>query len=828
MWDSTYTETATFPQDRKAVTTANGTFSVDLEAGLPTAWQCVLPDGEAFNFVLEPGAPVTIEYLRAIDGFPVPITPAAQIAIEAAIAPLEAEIDTKADAATVTSALALKANTADVNAALATKATPADITAAVTPVADDVAALETTVAGKADTATVNAALALKADQTDVQTLNDELDTVVVDLGTKADQSALDTTNDAVALKANTADVNAALALKASQADLDTAEVGIATLQFSKADAAATQTALNTKATIASVDALSDVVDTKAAQADLDAAEATIADVGADLSGLTAEVATKAPITAVEAVETTVARVAPPDAGPIGYHPTIGPEGPAWTRELVFDVTHPRFGAVGDGLTDDTDAIQLCIDTVPEGSTIILPLQHAVTEVVLNKKHITIQGPGGLHNGGLVVGQNTTAREDLFFTIQGVQFTYDSYDPSVDTTSGIRLLRARRGTIRDCFFQNIDKAIHVASDAGAVSHDTAIIKMFNNEFSYVGTAWYVDRDNAANVFHTSDCKFIANTINLALKYHIWIKSIDGVVITDNVMFFTSYTSSDTALKALKSQNIYVGESDWVNIRGNQLFESGLESIYLDKPKHYVIANNNTAWSGQRDLTSAIKIAGSSQSRGTITGNVLGRFSRHGVEITNTGGGVHTITGNVIEFSITETSYYGSSALSSISHFPVYQDPSSSAVVYGNLNELLGDLTYSSIKSALRDGVRLGFNSGVATTYKAVSVTAANTQVFSLTAVRGATTTHGGLIWIDARGSTSNNATFATYLLMVTKTTAGVHITEIQKQGLTAGAGAGHPSFTWTLSASGNLEASPVALTTGTFHFYATHVGNLVAS
>lgn len=62
---STATMDATYPRDSTAITAADGTFSIDLEAGLSALWRCELPDGELFSFELPVGADIALEVLRA-------------------------------------------------------------------------------------------------------------------------------------------------------------------------------------------------------------------------------------------------------------------------------------------------------------------------------------------------------------------------------------------------------------------------------------------------------------------------------------------------------------------------------------------------------------------------------------------------------------------------------------------------------------------------------------------------------------------------------------------------------------------------------------------
>lgn len=101
---------------------------------------------------------------------------------------------------------------------------------------------------------------------------------------------------------------------------------------------------------------------------------------------------------------------------------------------------------------------------------------------------------------------------------------------------------------------------------------------------------------------------------------------------------------------------------------------------------------------------------------------------------------------------------------------------------------------------------------------LSVTAA-TDVIELSSPQGNQTDFGGMIAVRAVNgdpASSGAKNTATYQLLVDKGVLGGNVTEIAKLGVTTGAAANHPSFTWTLN--GNfLEATPVASTTGTFSF-----------
>lgn len=76
-----------------------------------------------------------------------------------------------------------------------------------------------------------------------------------------------------------------------------------------------------------------------------------------------------------ATEAALARTDPGVAGSAGQYLVASTGGaPRWMAEPVFDVTHPRFGATGNGSTDDRAAIQSALDAVDAagGGTVYLP------------------------------------------------------------------------------------------------------------------------------------------------------------------------------------------------------------------------------------------------------------------------------------------------------------------------------------------------------------------------------------------------------------------------------------------------------------------------
>jgi len=107
----------------------------------------------------------------------------------------------------------------------------------------------------------------------------------------------------------------------------------------------------------------------------------------------------------------------------------------------------------------------------------------------------------------------------------------------------------------------------------------------------------------------------------------------------------------------------------------------------------------------------------------------------------------------------------------------------------------------------------------------------TTIANLKNVFGNTAQYSGVLHILASiGEYSGGVTnFAAYVLLVTKSTGGSAASLISSNGLTSGAGASFPSFTFSLDTVNNLLiATPIGSTSGTFSFYITQYGGLSLS
>jgi hypothetical protein len=116
---------------------------------------------------------------------------------------------------------------------------------------------------------------------------------------------------------------------------------------------------------------------------------------------------------------TIAYTNPGTAGAVGDVLTVGPSGPAWYRGERVSLLHPRFGVTGDGVTDDTAAIQAAFDT---GLPLFVPeATYKITATLKTKRYANIVGAGRDSN---FVASGVTG--PVILTYPGTGETYADY------------------------------------------------------------------------------------------------------------------------------------------------------------------------------------------------------------------------------------------------------------------------------------------------------------------------------------------------------------------------------------------------------------------
>jgi hypothetical protein len=474
----------------------------------------------------------------------------------------------------------------------------------------------------------------------------------------------------------------------------------------------------------------------------------------------------------------------------------------------YFVNPKEFGVKGDG-TNETTLLQKALDSVPSGGTFHLPDGEVFTgDLIMKKAFVKITGKGKLI--GTIKIDAPLVIPEVIFEVKGI--TIDNLDR---TKNAIEIVRARRGLIEGCTFMNCDKTIVSTPPSGAADHSIGQVIIDANHFFNVNYAFYVGKGSNSSWMITNDCHFTNNIINVAKRTHVYCETIDGLLMSGNTCFFPNYASQDQE----KEYNVYVGQSDWVSIADNNLFEAGLDSVKLVSVKRFTIIGNRVAWCGQRQPSDGFNVSGSSSHKGIVSGNVVSYPSKHGMTIDQNGEVV--FSDNNIEYVAAPVSYYGTTDLTTIDHYALYvtdTNPTSKKIVTsGNVHQ--GLMIYNKGKIPYRF-------TGLRERYFFKSITAASTPICNLGSDNGDTAQYDGVVVLTARNTDSLSGNTATYYLAIGKHIVGSKVDVLWSSGLTSGGSANHPSFTFTLDTTNNqLLATPVGSTSGTFYFYATILHNL---
>lgn len=354
----------------------------------------------------------------------------------------------------------------------------------------------------------------------------------------------------------------------------------------------------------------------------------------------------------------------------------------------------------DGVTDDSLAIQTYIDnTIFSTLTLMFPSGTCLANITINKKNITITGYGTI-KGYIYIDE--TLNQDLNYNIEKVTFVKNISD------YGIRLNRARVGNIEQCIFDStLSKGIYF-NETPSYNQYVNRLTIDKNKF-YGEYSIYIENNNA-NKFSIGDLHF-QNNVCVNKICNFYAKGLDGLVFIGNTCFLPGYQTNDVN----KTNNIYINFANWLNIEDNNLFEAGLESIFLSKIQNPTIAGNNIAWGGQRVPSSAIRVKdgdtiGDIHTSGLINDNNIMFPTLHGISIEGNTGGME-VSDNRVKFAGASSYYYGSENLSSINHYGINVEVTTrDIIVIGNntkenINNVLGaenfyDLNFDKDKNLIR--------------------------------------------------------------------------------------------------------------------------------
>lgn len=336
-----------------------------------------------------------------------------------------------------------------------------------------------------------------------------------------------------------------------------------------------------------------------------------------------------------------------------------------------------FGAVGDGIADDTPAIQAAIDSRTNGYAVYFPAgTYKFTEALIrDKTNLTFLGPGIL-NGQFTV-HNLVNDNDIQSNIVFDGLSFNRGRPDAGTTTAIKLIKVSAVKISGCFFKGVTKCIVFEGVSGVTqsiqrvsitdcSTGIADASLYSNAeklspyvYQTKGFPYYFYYNmSLGGVFGAGDITITGCNPCFVSVSHIYTVGQDGLVLTGNTFFSTSYSYRSP----IKECVIYAENAVFLNITNNEVFEAGYEGIYLNGVANAVVVGNNIIWPGQRDAArgagiNLVSFSGEPVTSSTITGNIIRIPTSDGIRIGNDCQFVNCSSNVIVTPGNTATFYYG---------------------------------------------------------------------------------------------------------------------------------------------------------------------------
>lgn len=296
-----------------------------------------------------------------------------------------------------------------------------------------------------------------------------------------------------------------------------------------------------------------------------------------------------------------------------------------TGNSFEDAAYPEwFGAIGNGIANDGLAISKTLNLSSQinwdGT------YHSSTDIVINDSIFNIYKLK-LKNTSLII--DSSSKSFINNTVSNLSIKYDSLS---NNSYGLHLKRTgANSVIRDMLISNIyiencDKAIYANPDDKF--HSLGTITITNSVLRNNNISIYFDENDETlpNIINSINDIKIKGNIFYSIVKDVYMKSADGVVISDNTFFGNSGNKT-------KSIHIANNLSDQIKIHGNQIFEPQEEGILVEKVKSFQIDNNNIVASvNLNKLSSKIRIQTTGNPiESTIRGNIIRKATTNGIEI-----------------------------------------------------------------------------------------------------------------------------------------------------------------------------------------------------
>lgn len=328
--------------------------------------------------------------------------------------------------------------------------------------------------------------------------------------------------------------------------------------------------------------------------------------------------------------------------------------------MVYDVTHPKYGAiVGDGLCD-IDEIQLAADSINAngGGTLFFP-------------------PGTYSydsdNGAIRIYSNTTlimwgAKFDqikggnrLFYTDGGsdIEFIGGEIDGNAandgDYTEfdmGISIINAFRVTVRNMYIHNMSgDGVYLADSDDCLITECKILQTHIADSPYIGRNCVaivegydnIISDNLLEGGYPAGVDLEPNASLVVANNLVSNNTVRGGSYGINMLAIAASSACDSnnvignIISGTNSVGIRVDRANYSSISGNTITSSGTQGIWVDSGTVYLKISNNMVYNAGNESASGSGIELTEDCRHvTISDNMVWESRRDGIKVVGTSG------------------------------------------------------------------------------------------------------------------------------------------------------------------------------------------------
>jgi parallel beta-helix repeat protein len=278
----------------------------------------------------------------------------------------------------------------------------------------------------------------------------------------------------------------------------------------------------------------------------------------------------------------------------------------------IDVTHPDFGAVGDGVADDRAAIQAALDVADGARVCVPPGTYLVSDRLILRDNSVLYGAG--YASEIRGGAGAFYILDTDDNVSHVHVSHLRLDSQDQTGNGcIRFQGTHDAVVEYCFIYNAKSyTILMLDQDGREAQD---IRIYNNLIDNTSgqSAIYA---YASSTSVESECIFVkGNTINGSGGDAVNLNVAGHAIVANNVLnYFDEKGGSNAGVRCDESHNgeivgniigptdagdpigVYVADSSDITVQGNECRDIGSQGIYVDNSNNSIVNDNIVLNSG----------------------------------------------------------------------------------------------------------------------------------------------------------------------------------------------------------------------------------------